>query len=49
MVGGAFAGGWLDATLGRDGHCEDPGFKGALIGLPIGAAAGGIVGWRLAR
>ncbi len=49
MIGGAFAGGWLDAMLGRDCHSEDPGFKGALIGMPVGAAAGGIVGWRLAR
>jgi hypothetical protein len=24
--------------------CDDPGLKGALIGAPIGAIAGGIVG-----
>ncbi len=29
---------------GDCGGCDDPGLKGALIGAPIGAAAGGILG-----
>jgi hypothetical protein len=44
-VGGFFAGGYLGAIIDGDcGGCDDPGFKGALIGAPIGAAAGGILG-----
>jgi hypothetical protein len=44
-VGGFFAGGYLGAKIDGDcGGCDDPGFKGALIGAPIGAAVGAIVG-----
>ena len=44
-VGGFFAGGYLGAIIDGDcGGCDDPGFKGAIIGAPIGAAAGGILG-----
>lgn len=42
---GFFAGGYLGAAIDGDcGGCDDPGFKGALIGAPIGAALGGIAG-----
>jgi hypothetical protein len=44
-VGGLFAGGYLGAAIdGECGGCDDPGLKGALIGMPIGAVAGGILG-----
>jgi len=44
-VGGFFAGGYLGAMIdGECGGCDDPGFKGALIGAPIGAVVGGILG-----
>jgi hypothetical protein len=44
-VGGFFAGGYLGAAIDGDcGGCDDPGFKGALIGAPIGAVVGGILG-----
>ena len=42
---GFFSGGYLGAWIDGDcGGCDDPGFKGALIGAPIGAVAGGILG-----
>ena len=45
-AGGFFAGGYLGAAIEGDRcHCDDPGLKGALIGMPIGATAGGILGW----
>ena len=45
-AGGFFAGGYLGAWIEGDRcHCDDPGLKGALIGMPIGATAGGILGW----
>ena len=38
---GFFAGGYLGAWIHGDcGGCDDPGFKGFLIGMPIGAACG---------
>ena len=44
-VGGFFAGGFIGAAIDGDcGGCDDPGFKGFLIGAPIGAVAGGIAG-----
>ena len=44
-VGGFFAGGYLGAAIDGDcGGCDDPGFKGAIIGAPIGAVVGGILG-----
>jgi len=47
-VGGFFAGGYIGAKIDGDcGGCDDPGFKGALIGAPIGAAVGAIVGAKL--
>ena len=42
---GFFAGGYLGAIIDGDcGGCDDPGFKGALIGAPIGAAVGVVLG-----
>ena len=42
---GFFAGGYHGAAIDGDcGGCDDPGFKGALIGAPIGAVTGGILG-----
>jgi hypothetical protein len=44
-AGGFFAGAYLGAAIDGDcGGCDDPGFKGFLIGAPIGAVAGGIAG-----
>lgn len=44
-VGGFFAGGFLGAHIEGDRcDCDDPGVRGFLIGAPIGAVAGGIVG-----
>jgi len=44
-AGGFFAGGFIGAAIDGDcGGCDDPGFKGFLIGAPIGAVAGGIAG-----
>jgi hypothetical protein len=46
-AGGFFGGGYLGATIEGDRcHCDDPGLKGALIGAPVGAVAGGVLGWR---
>jgi len=43
-VGGFFGGGYLGAALEPDCNCDDPGFKGFLIGAPIGAVVGAIIG-----
>jgi hypothetical protein len=44
---GSSPGGYLGAAIEGDRcHCDDPGLKGALIGAPIGAVAGGILGAR---
>jgi hypothetical protein len=44
-VAGFFAGGLLGAHIEGDRcDCDDPGVRGFLIGAPIGAVAGGIVG-----
>jgi hypothetical protein len=43
-VGGAFLGGYLGAKLEPDCNCDDPGFKGFLIGFPTGGIVGGILG-----
>ena len=51
-AGGFFAGGylgaWIENTVDPCG-CDDPGLKGALIGIPIGAIAGGVTGWVLSK
>ena len=47
-AGGFFAGGYIGAAIDGDcGGCDDPGFKGFLIGLPIGTAAAAITAWIL--
>jgi hypothetical protein len=43
-VGGFFGGGYLGAALEPDCNCDDPGVRGFLIGAPIGAVAGAILG-----
>jgi hypothetical protein len=44
-VGGFLGGGFLGAHIEGDRcNCDDPGVRGFLIGAPIGAVAGGIVG-----
>ncbi|HKH74219.1 MAG TPA: hypothetical protein VKA59_22830 [Vicinamibacterales bacterium] len=44
-VGGFFAGAYIGAAIDGDcGGCDDPGFKGFLIGAPIGAVVGAILG-----
>ena len=44
-AGGFFAGAYLGAFIEGDRcHCDDPGLKGALIGAPVGAVTGGILG-----
>jgi hypothetical protein len=44
-VGGFFLGGYLGAKIEGDScNCDDPGFKGFLIGLPIGAGVGAFLG-----
>ena len=44
-VGGFFGGGFLGAHIEGDRcNCDDPGVRGFLIGAPIGAVAGGILG-----
>jgi hypothetical protein len=51
-AGGFFAGGYVGSTIDRrihDCNCDDPGFKGLLIGAPIGAIAGGIAGFVASR
>jgi hypothetical protein len=45
-TGGFFIGGYLGAAIEGDCNCDDPGLKGAVIGAPIGAAAGGILGYK---
>lgn len=46
---GMLAGAWVGANLQPDCKCDDPGLTGAMIGMPVGAVLGGIVGWRLSR
>lgn len=50
ILAGFFGGGILGAKIEGDScRCDDPGLQGFLIGAPIGAAAGGIVGAILAN
>jgi hypothetical protein len=46
---GMLAGGWVGARVQPDCRCQDRGLQGAVIGLPLGALVGGIIGWRLAQ
>ena len=51
-VGGFFGGAFLGAKIDRavhDCNCDDPGFQGFLIGMPVGAIAGGIAGFVLSK
>jgi hypothetical protein len=44
-VGGFFLGGYAGAAIEGDScGCDDPGLKGFIIGAPIGAILGGILG-----
>lgn len=43
-VGGFFAGGYFGAKIDGQCDCDDPGFKGFLIGAPIGTVVGAILG-----
>lgn len=44
-IGGFFAGGFLGAHIEGDRcDCDDPGVRGFLLGAPIGALAGGLLG-----
>jgi hypothetical protein len=44
-TGGFFGGGFLGAAIEGDRcNCDDPGLQGFLIGAPVGAVAGGILG-----
>ncbi len=47
-VGGFFAGGLIGGVLDRNCRCDDPGLAGLVIGAPIGAIAGGVLGFTLA-
>lgn len=44
---GFLGGGYLGAKIEGPCDCDDPGFKGAIIGAPIGATVGAIAGWKL--
>ena len=47
-LGGFFAGAYIGAAIEGDRcNCDDPGFQGALIGMPIGTAAAAITTWVL--
>jgi hypothetical protein len=43
-VGGFFAGAFIGAAIDGDCDCDDPGWRGFLIGAPVGAVAGAITG-----
>ena len=48
-VGGFFLGGYTGARLEPDCDCDDPGLQGFLIGAPIGAIVGGVLGAKFFR
>jgi hypothetical protein len=48
VVGGFFAGGLVGASLDRNCRCDDPGLQGFVVGAPIGAIAGGVLGFLVA-
>jgi hypothetical protein len=43
-LGGFFLGGIVGAELDRNCGCDDPGLAGFVIGAPIGAITGGVLG-----
>jgi len=47
-LGGFVAGGMIGARLDRNCRCDDPGLQGFVVGAPVGAVAGGILGYVLA-
>ena len=47
-LGGFFAGAYIGAAIEGDScNCDDPGLKGAFIGMPVGTAAAAITTWVL--
>jgi hypothetical protein len=48
-LGGAVAGAYVGVKMEGRCACDDPGMKGALIGLPVGAIAGGLTGFVFGR
>jgi hypothetical protein len=46
---GVLAGGVVGAAVEPPCRCDDPGLKGAMIGMPVGAVLGAITGYRLVR
>jgi hypothetical protein len=51
-VGGLFLGGLVGAAVENNVHpcrCDDPGLMGALVGMPVGAIGGGVLGYYAAR
>jgi len=48
--GGMIVGGRVGAFLEGDRcNCDDPGLKGAFIGMPIGAVLAGIAAWKMTK
>ena len=50
--GGLILGGVLGATIENriyPCHCDDPGLQGALVGMPVGAISGGVLGYYALR
>jgi hypothetical protein len=45
---GFVAGGLVGAAIDRHCACDDPGLKGFIVGAPIGAAGGAVIGFILA-
>jgi hypothetical protein len=45
-AGGFFGGAYLGAAIEGECNCDDPGLRGAIIGAPIGAVTGGILGYK---
>ena len=50
VVGGLVGGAYIGAKIEGTGcQCDDPGLKGAMIGAPVGAIAGGVLAWILTK
>ena len=49
VLGGMLAGAYLGAAMDSHCACDSPGMRGAIIGAPVGALAGGILAARLTR